>query len=66
MIGFLAKDLNLRVGPGTGHTSRGLVGRGKRVSVLDGSGDWVQVRVESGDHSGKVGWMWRHDIETDR
>lgn len=65
-IGFLDKDLNLREGPGTGYDKRALVGRGRRVSILDRSGDWVQVRVENGDHAGKVGYMWRHDITMDR
>jgi uncharacterized protein YgiM (DUF1202 family) len=65
-IGFLDRDLNLREGPGLGHDSRGLVGRGRRVSILDRSGDWVQVRVEAGDHAGKVGWMWRRDLTMDR
>jgi uncharacterized protein YgiM (DUF1202 family) len=65
-IGYLDRVLNLREGPGTSYASRGEVGGGRRVEILDQSGDWAQVRVENGDSAGKVGWLWRHDLTMDR
>lgn len=65
-IGLLNDDTNLREGPGTGYRSRGLVGRGRRVEILDRKGGWLEVRVMDGDYSGKVGWMYADNVNSDR
>lgn len=65
--GFLKDDTNLRDGPGLSYTKRGLVGKNRRVDVLDANShrDWIKVRVVDGDHGGKVGWMYASNLHID-
>ena len=46
--------VNLRAGAGTGYASKGSVGNGAKVKVLNTEGAWVRVTVQS---SGKTGWI---------
>ena len=54
--------VNVRSGPGTGYGLVTQVGAGERFSVLEKSGDWYKVRL----NSGAAGWMagWLLNIET--
>lgn len=47
-------SLNLRTGPGTSYSIKGLVANGSKVKVIGTEDDWVKVTVSS---SGKTGWI---------
>lgn len=57
--------VNLRLGPGTGYAVISKLGRGDRVEVIGGTGNWLKLRVNDG---GRIGWMadWLVSGETTR
>jgi len=46
-------EVNIRLGPGTGHNVITQVSRGQRVDVLERSGDWAKVQLDGG----VIGWV---------
>ncbi len=46
-------EVNIRIGPGTGHNVITKVSRGQRVGVLERNGDWAKVELDGG----VIGWV---------
>ena len=53
-----ASSLNLRSGPGTAHSSTGLITKGQIVTVLSVSGDWSRIKTAEG----RTGWVYNKYI----
>lgn len=53
-----ASSLNLRSGPGTAHSSTGLITKGQAVTVLSVSGDWSRIKTIEG----RTGWVYNKYI----
>lgn len=49
--------LNVRSGPGTGHSVSGLVKMGDRLPLLEQQGDWYKVRLAGGNTGWVAGWL---------
>ncbi|NQS76827.1 MAG: SH3 domain-containing protein [Peptococcaceae bacterium] len=49
--------LNVRAGPGTNHNMVTQVGRSERFTVVDKSGDWYCVTLNSGQKGWLAGWL---------
>ncbi|MFA7468040.1 MAG: N-acetylmuramoyl-L-alanine amidase [Desulfotomaculaceae bacterium] len=54
-------EVNIRLGPGTGHNVITQVSRGQRVGVLERSGDWAKVQLDGGAIGWVAGWMLNID-----
>ena len=54
-------EVNIRIGPGTGHNVITQVSRGQRVGVLERSGDWAKVQLDGGVVGWVAGWMLNID-----
>jgi len=54
-------EVNIRIGPGTGHNVITKVSRGQRVGVLERSGDWAKVQLDGGVVGWVAGWMLNID-----
>jgi len=54
--------VNIRGGPGTGHSVIRQVSRGQRLGVLESAGDWYKVKLDGG----VIGWIagWLVNVET--
>jgi len=50
-------EVNIRLGPGTGHNVITRVSRGQRVGVLERNGDWAKVQLDGGIVGWVAGWM---------
>lgn len=63
--GFTNRVTPLRTRSSSGGDSRGTVGKGNGVEILDGVKNWSRVRVLEGDYKGLVGWMWDAHLDMD-
>lgn len=55
MVSVDRPEINMRTGPGTGHDSIWLLGRGYPLQVLARKGQWLQVK----DFENDRGWVYR-------
>ncbi|MCO5100608.1 MAG: SH3 domain-containing protein [Burkholderiaceae bacterium] len=55
MVSVDRPEINMRAGPGTGHDSIWLLGRGYPLQVLARKGRWLQVK----DFENDRGWVYR-------
>ena len=55
MVSVAREEVNLRSGPGTGHSAEWVLGRGFPLKVVGRRGDWLQVQ----DFENDKGWVLR-------
>jgi uncharacterized protein YraI len=59
----VTETVNLRTGPGTKYTSKGVVGKaGKKFYQYCERGNWAYGKVLKGAHKGKKGWIHENYI----
>ncbi|POX58823.1 hypothetical protein C3492_35395 [Streptomyces sp. Ru62] len=60
-------SVNLRSGPGTSYSSKGLLSKGTKATwICDNSREsWAYVKIKSGVHKGTFGWVSSRYIESD-
>ncbi len=54
-----ASSLNLRSGPGTSYSSKGLISKGEKLTVSNVSGPWSRITTSTG----RTGWVFNKYID---